>query len=188
MFVAAEIASSVTQELARVTGEMRQRVESLAPRAKVTWIPPERMHLTVLFIGEVDDDRAAAIREALTPPLRVAAFDLTVTGIGTFPARGTPRVIWAGVGNGREALIGVEREISARLHQVGAPRFNPHLTLARVRDAAGLRTRDLLAGATSTAYGTARVEAITLFESRLSPKGPTYVPLQSTRLRSRVAT
>ena len=197
LFVAVEIDQSLARELGRVTGEIRQRFEARAPRAKVTWIPPERLHFTVHFIGETAADRANAIEAVLTAPIDVPAFDLTVTGLGTFPARGTPRVVWLGVGDGRDGLIAVEQAVRARLGDFrlkaegadtaeatgkAAAAYTPHLTLARVRDAAGLRTRDFLSGASNAPLGTTRVDAITLFESRLSPKGPAYVPLQRTPL------
>ena len=63
--------------------------------------------------------------------------------------------------------------------------FNPHLTLARVRDAAGLRSSALVGPLDDLALGTTPVDAITLFESRLSPKGATHVPLQRSALRRR---
>ena len=201
LFVAAEIDPSLARELGRVSGEMRQQVEARAPRAQVTWVPPERLHFTVHFIGEVAADRAEAIKAALAQPLGVPAFDLTVAGLGTFPTRGTPRVVWVGVGDGREALIALEREVTGRLGNfrlkaeatgtaqaagTAKARYTPHLTLARVRDAAGLRPRDLLRLAPQGPFGTTHVGAITLFESRLSPKGPQYLALQSTDLRSAI--
>ena len=196
LFVAAGIEPQLARELGGVSEEMRQRVDARAPRAKLTWVPPDRLHFTVQFIGEVTPDRGEAIREALAMPLGVPAFSLTVAGVGTFPARGAPRVVWAGVREGRDALVGVAEEVRGRLVEVrlkadttktaDTPRaadapFSPHLTLARVRDAAGLRAADLLVDAASP-FGTTRVDAITLFESRLSPKGPTYVPLLRTSL------
>ena len=62
--------------------------------------------------------------------------------------------------------------------------YSPHLTLARVREAAGLRSASLLDGLEDRSLGTTRIDAITLFQSRLSPKGPTYVPLLRTSLRA----
>ena len=63
--------------------------------------------------------------------------------------------------------------------------YQPHLTLARVREAAGLRAAALLDGLGSRHCRHDHVDAITLFESRLSPKGPTYVPLQRTALQAK---
>ena len=73
----------------------------------------------------------------------------------------------------------IERELTARLSTIGIPPedrpYNPHLTLARVREPAGLRAAALLDGLQTHAFGHSTIDAITLFESRLSPKGPTYV-------------
>ena len=93
-----------------------------------------------------------------------------------------------GVAHGRDELKAIERIVSSRLLALGIAEedrpYSPHLTLARVRDAAGLRTIRLLDGLTDRSVGTTRIDAITLFQSRLSPKGPTYVPLLRTSLRA----
>jgi 2'-5' RNA ligase len=152
------------------------------------------MHLTIRFIGEVDAAAAARIQAALAPPLPVAPFDVTVGEAGAFPPKGPPRVLWVGIGAGQEGLLAVEGHVSARLEGCGVPResrpFSPHLTLARVRDAGGLRARDLFTDQRDPRRPDApgsptnsRVDAITLFQSRLSPNGPAYVPLQHTPLR-----
>ena len=182
LFVAAEIGETLAARAAELSRELQRRAADAAPRAKVTWVPAGRLHLTVRFIGEIDDGRAAAVGEALEPPLDVAPFDLTLAGAGAFPTRGSPRVLWIGVASGRDELVAAERAISARLARLGIPEegrpYNPHLTLARVREPAGLRSARVLEGLTGRALGTVHIDAITLFHSRLSPKGPTYTPLQ----------
>jgi 2'-5' RNA ligase len=187
LFVATEIDPALARELARVAGDVRTRVESRAPRARLTWVAEERLHFTVRFIGEVDESRASSIATALAPALPVAPFDLTMGGIGTFPPSGRPRVIWAGIREGGDQMSAIERGVSARLATCGIAAegrdYSPHLTLARVRDPANLRARDVLEGVPQGSIGTTRVEAITLFQSRLSPKGPTYVALQRTALQ-----
>jgi 2'-5' RNA ligase len=142
--------------------------------------------VTVRFIGHVDEARATAIMSALRSPIDVPPFDLTVQGVGTFPENRPPRVVWAGLGDEVDALPRIEEEVSARVQRCGVGRedrpYRPHLTIARVKESGGLRARPLLKGLEDLALGVSRVEAITLFESRLSPKGPTYVPLQRTAL------
>jgi 2'-5' RNA ligase len=187
LFVGIEISPQAVAGATALIEELRRRAERLAPHARITWIPRERLHITVRFIGNADDAKAEAIRGALEPALTVAPFDLVLAGSGAFPRAGAPRVLWAGVAVGGEPLGGVEREVNARLQQVGVapePRdYRPHLTLARIRDAAGLASSRLCDGLADQMVGTTRIEAITLFESRLSPKGPAYVVLQRTPLR-----
>ena len=186
LFLAIELDDEVLHAAGRVIEALKRRASSLAPRARIGWVLPDRMHLTVRFIGYVDERQAARIRGVLKAPIEVPAFRLRVEGLGTFPPKGTPRVIWAGLSSGSEALATVEREVTARLTPVGIPPedrpYSPHLTLARVKDAAGLKAGPLLEGIAPWSLGSATVDACTLFESRLSPKGPTYVPLQRTAL------
>jgi len=167
--------------------ELERRATAAARGAKVTWIPADRMHLTIRFIGEVDDRKASMVRQALEEPLPVEPFRLALCGAGTFPKSGAPRVVWLGITEGREQLLLVERAITARLTPLGIPEeeraYSPHLTLARVRDPAGLKSTRLLDGLTERRIGTTQIDAITLFHSKLSPKGPAYVAVQTTPLR-----
>lgn len=186
LFVAVEIAPSVASAALDCMEFMRARVARVAPRSRITWMTAERLHVTLRFIGHVADGQAAPILQILRPPLDTAPFDLTVAGVGTFPVKGPPRVVWAGMAGGRDRLIALANIVSERLEGVSMAReerpFDPHLTLARVREAGGLRSRALLEGLSDTVLGATPVDAITLFESRLSPHGPRYQPLQRTLL------
>lgn len=182
LFVAVDLDPGVSSAAAMLIDELRRRSATLAPHARITWIPSDRMHLTVRFIGNVDDRLAAAIETGLVAPLVPGPFDLTLGRVGAFPRSGKPQVLWAAVQSGMASLQMVEREVTQRLATQGIPPetrpYNPHLTLARVRDAAALRTRPLFAGLENASLGTTHVEAITLYESRLSPRGPTYRAIQ----------
>ena len=187
LFVAVEISEAVAASALDLISRLRSTAAKLAPESRITWMTAERLHITVRFIGRVDDAKADAIRGALKAPFG-EPFDLTIAGVGAFPPKGSPRVIWAGLTGGRPQLISLERLVSDRLAEAGVPPedrpFNPHLTLARVREAAGLKAAALVESLLDRALGTTPVDAITLFESRLSPKGPTYVALQRTALRA----
>jgi 2'-5' RNA ligase len=140
--------------------------------------------VTIRFIGAVPHAQGAAITAALAPPLAQAAFRITLGAVAPFPPGGKPRGLWARIDEGAEELRALEREVSTRLHDgAGVPgesrAFTPHVTLARLHHpprAARTIGTDRFAG------GTMRVDAVTLFESRLSPKGAQYVPLQRTPL------
>lgn len=189
LFIAVDVGSAIQHAAARVSDELKLRAAHLAPKARVSWVKPERMHITVRFIGDVDDRQNAAIRSALEPAFTAVRFDLTIRGIGSFPPDRPPRVLWAGVAEGLEALRVLEREVSARLEGLRLPRtaadYNPHLTLARVKRPGGLRAETLCAGLEEVVLGTVAIEAVTLFESRLSSTEPVYVAHGRTLLRAR---
>ena len=187
LFVAVELDSTVAQKIADFSDELRRKAMSLAPGARMTWVGPEQLHVTVRFIGEVDATQAAAIAAALQPELTVKNFEMIIEGAGAFPPTGAPRVLWAGIAIGADALSALEQEVSERLAACGVERedrpYRPHLTLARVREASGLRSKPLFEKLAERRFGATPVEAITLFQSRTSPKGATYTPLQRTPLR-----
>jgi 2'-5' RNA ligase len=186
LFVGVEIDAPMAAAAGALIRALRVRAQQLAPQSRLAWIPEDRLHLTVRFIGQTDEAGATAILQVMEPPLALAPFDLGVAGPGAFPPSGKPKVIWVGVNDGSDRLAQVEREVTRRLAAAGIPPedrpYSPHLTLARVRDAAGLQSRALFEGADGGRLGTTRVDTITLFESRLSPHGPAYVPLLRTRL------
>ena len=189
LFVAVEIDKSVVAALAEFGSTLRRRAQTLASAARISWVSPEQLHVTSRFIGEVDDKKAAVIAGALLGELAIDPFDVVLEGAGAFPERGAPRVLWAGISTGVAELGALETEVSRRLLDCGVPRqdrpYRPHVTLARVREPAGLRTPALFETLADRRFGTTRVEAITLFQSRTSPKGAVYTPLHRTRLRPR---
>jgi 2'-5' RNA ligase len=186
LFVAVDIDPAVVQKIAECGDELRRRAAERAPRARLTWVPSERLHVTVRFIGDVDERRADALAAAVKSELAIQPFELVSEGVGVFPPRGAPRVFWARLTTGVGSLTALERDVSARLEACGLPRedrpYHPHVTLARVRDAAGLRSGPLLDGLTGRRFGAWPVNAITLVQSRPSPHGHVYVALQRTPL------
>lgn len=98
------------------------------------WTPPERLHLTLCFIGEVSGAAFLDIKEALAE-ITAAPFALRLQGVGFFPPRGQPRVVWAGVETS-EPLAVLQRKITTRLFALGQEpenrKFSPHITLARL--------------------------------------------------------
>ena len=186
LFTGIELDSAVRRAVGELVDELRRRVERDAPRARIAWVTPERLHVTVRFIGHRDDASCDRIRTVLSPPIAVPRFTVQVEHLGAFPPTGRPRVLWAGLSGDRSGLTRVEREVTARLAGVAVPPeerpYSPHLTLGRVKEATGLKAATIFRGLEDLVLGTTSVEAITLFESRVSSKGPTYIPLQRTML------
>jgi RNA 2',3'-cyclic 3'-phosphodiesterase len=187
VFVAVDIDSASARKISDFCDDLRRKAMSLAPRARIAWVRPEQLHVTVRFIGEVDAPRAAAIAAALQPESAVQRFEMIIRGVGAFPPQGAPRVFWTNIARGADSLSALEREVSERVATCGVGHegrpFRPHLTVARVRDASGLRSAPLLEGLADCGFGATQVDAITLFESRTAPTGAIYVSLQRTPLR-----
>lgn len=187
LFTAIELGEKTAADAAALVTALRRRTETTAPRAKVTWVTPDRMHLTLRFIGEADAGQGGRIIDALRESIALPPFDLEWGEPGAFPGKGTPRVLWLAAARGADALAAVEAAITDRLSSLGLTRearpYRPHLTLGRVREAVGLAVPALFEGLHPRVRGT-HVDAITLFQSRLSPKGPSYTVLQKTPLKA----
>jgi 2'-5' RNA ligase len=101
----------------------------------VKWIGRDQMHLTLRFIGEVDESRFHAIQTALGE-IQAAPFEFRLKGVGQFPPRGTPRVLWVGL-SAPEALTDLQRRVELVLTGLGLEGedrpFSPHITLGRVK-------------------------------------------------------
>jgi 2'-5' RNA ligase len=175
LFIAVDIDDTTRAQVGRIASRLR---EQIASTAKASWVRPDRMHLTLQFFAGADDSLEQCVRAALAHMPPEAAFDLTLEGLGCFPPRGSPRVLWLGVGDGVPELRRIQNALERGVgvspgHEES---FTPHLTLARFRDRV---PREKLAQiADIRAYaGPSRIDRVTLYESRLSPAGPTYLPL-----------
>ncbi len=136
--------------------------------------PPERVHLTLKFLGEVPPGDIPRVTSALERAARQGGpFDATVSGFGAFPSAGRARILWAGIGAGAEGFRVLSRALEALLEPEGFAGedkpFVPHLTLGRARrpvgfDPAGARVPDLGFS----------VGALDLVESRQGGAGVTY--------------
>ena len=179
LFIGLELSDAVRERVRVIADAVRKK---LGPRVIARWITPENLHITLWFIGEVSDDRAATILREMNAPFATPSFDLEVRGLGVFPPHGAPRVLWIGVGDGQESAIALYGELATRLRPLGfEPERRPysaHLTIARVKAWTERRPpfREM-AGEFPADAGRCRLDAVTVFRSRLSPKGAAYDPL-----------
>jgi RNA 2',3'-cyclic 3'-phosphodiesterase len=182
LFLGLELDDRTRAAVADVAERLRQRLQRAAPGLIARWIDPANLHVTLWFLGEVADDRVPHLSGTLNAPFSTRAFDLSLRGCGAFPPSGPPRVFWIGLGDGAD-ITRLHREVGERLAPVGFEperrAFAAHLTIARVKDAGrtpSSRIRTALAELSSDC-GTLHVSLVTLFRSRLSPRGAAYEPL-----------
>jgi 2'-5' RNA ligase len=147
----------------------------------VAWTAVDNLHITLKFLGGVEDTRLPDVTAALAQAVSVPAFDVPVRGLGAFPTPSRPRVLWAGTA-AAPAFGALAAAVDRALGSVGFPAedrsFTPHVTLGRVRD--GRRDPGLagaLAAAAAEPFGVLRVARVSLMRSDLSPRGARYTEL-----------
>ena len=180
LFVAINLPDAKRRAIAEATASLRE----VAP--SVGWVDESRLHLTLKFIGERPAEEAGPLADSLR---RVCgAHDpvvLDVGGLGAFPSRRNPRVIWLGVAPDPKLELlhhDVEEACAALGYEIEGRAFRPHLTLGRVRDrargAASIEAPVAAALARSArevqGRWTVNVTSIDLMESVLGREGPRY--------------
>ena len=185
VFIAVELGDAVRSAAEQVTGAVRSRLD---PRVRATWVPADKMHLTVRFLGHVDDSRVSIVLDAVRPPLPIPPFEIALGACGVFPRSGPPRVFWIGLIDGLTSLQAMHDEFNRRLRPLGyepeGRAFAAHLTMARVKEAhrdAARSVREAIAAVRVPAVR-CRIDAATVFQSSLSPKGSTYTRLLTVSL------
>lgn len=179
LFLAVDVQDAVRQRAVGVRARLLTGQDALDPRA-LRWVDAARLHLTLRFVGEVDEALAARIVGACTGALDLAPFDIAFGAPEWMPGASRPRVLVLPVTGGGAALGALKRTVDGRLPPDTPPEedrpFTPHLTLARVRP----QWQPLVRGAAmpaddaSPAVVVCQVQAAVLYESRLSPRGPDY--------------
>lgn len=141
------------------------------PGAK--WVTPEQLHLTVRFIGEVDGALFREIKNILDE-VSMASFRLQLQGVGYFPPRGTPRVLWVGMEKSEQLQL-LRKKIDSALLRVRVEpegrKFSPHITLARLKNSPVQKIANFLSGNGLFSQKPFQVEDFKLYSSVLSPKG-----------------
>ncbi len=182
-FIAIEIDPEILEKLDRFGKEIGAEIRGR--KGSVKWVCPERMHLTLKFLGEVDESLIPEIAGAMdTAAGQTGGFSMEIEGAGTF---GRPaRVIWAGIRE-NQALRGLYERLENELVTLGFEAeerdYSPHLTLGRVKEPkAGRQIFKIVENMQSREFGKFDVERICLFKSELTNEGPVYTLLHSSNL------
>jgi 2'-5' RNA ligase len=195
--IRAFVAVELDQDLKRVIGQTQAQAKDrlarrLAVDARIQWVRSESIHLTLKFLGDIDEAGIEGMRIALAARIStMPGFSVEIGGLGVFPDLRAPRVIWIGLHDRSEALSRLAAEVEAALEPLGFPRekrpFSAHLTLARIKDRArevgqALAASGAMEGA--AALGQVSVHSVSLMRSDLRPSGSVYTRLWKIPLRS----
>lgn len=197
LFAAIDPDPAARAAAARAARALAGRLEGDAPAGRlegggplrIRWVAPERLHVTLRFLGEVTEADADVVRGVLRTSFEAGAFTARVSGLDRFPASGAPRVVWLGIGEGRDGIAAVRAELDRRLASVGWPSetrpFRVHLTLGRVQRWPARSRHDLARALSDLRPETPHwlVDRVTLYESRQTHRGARYHMLESVPLR-----
>lgn len=182
VFIAVHFSDEVIENISRILSHVRQ---AIGEQTKIKWVPPDNIHLTLQFLGDVD----VGLLPKLSGGLRgafgdVQPFEISASEVGAFPSPARPRVIWVGIRSGADSLKVLQACVERVTDPLGFPPekrdFSPHITVGRVKDFP--RVADLSAALTqfnTVQAGKCRIETVHLMSSTLKPTGPVYSVLDS---------
>ncbi|MGC8972246.1 MAG: RNA 2',3'-cyclic phosphodiesterase [bacterium] len=172
VFIAIELPENIKEELDRLVTSLKHSISN------VKWVEKENFHITLRFIGEIDEDKVLQIEKILDEVgSRFSPFEVELSGLGKFP-----HVLWVGIEKGSNTLKDIAYTIEGLLLREGFQPadklFSPHITLGRVKK--DIKKLPLEKGFGPISF---TVDSIILMQSRLFATGPVYTPIKITKFR-----
>ena len=176
-FVCFELPAEVLKQLRSI----QERLKALHDGTR--WVNPERIHLTLRFLGDVERERMDAVIQAVQNGCGAfEPFTLTVAEPGAFPDFKRPRVFWIGVSDPDQNLQQCQKSIERELERIGFPgekrAFSPHLTLGRVKNSRGVAKVSQELEHMHPAPVSFSAREVVVMQSKLTPSGAVYTPLR----------
>ncbi len=182
-FIAVDINEDIRREMRELHGILGKT------GAKVSWVAPEKMHLTVIFLGDIPLESVSGVCDVMD---RVAGeiqpFVVEIAGAGWFGSERSPKVLWADIPGPPKLLADLHGRLSAEIDSMGVPLetrpFRPHLTLGRVRGRrnTGALTSTLMSYKNSV-FGRVDIDRLILYKSVLEAQGSRYESLHESTLK-----
>jgi 2'-5' RNA ligase len=173
-FIAISLPESILQAIGKAQATLRES------RLHIRWVRQTGIHLTLKFLGDVERNNIEKIRAAIGRAAeRCSPFTLHGEGVGVFPDRRRPRVIWIGMSGDVKSLAALQRDLESQLKGLGFPKekrsFKGHLTLGRVKGRLDpARLGKALEGLGPFKTESFTVQSVDLFQSTLRPDGAVY--------------
>ncbi|MEW6329573.1 MAG: RNA 2',3'-cyclic phosphodiesterase [Candidatus Micrarchaeota archaeon] len=165
LFIAVEIPEDLREKIVLLQNDI--------PREGLKLVEKENLHITLAFLGEVDERKKDELVRALGE-IKSEKFAMKLGGMGAFPSENYIRVVWVGVeGEGLKKLHARINEALRALH-FKTESYSPHLTLARVKEKPSTGLRERVARNKNVSLGECEVREFLLKKSTLTPKGPIY--------------
>lgn len=183
-FIAIELSDEIRSFLSQIESHLKYS------GADVKWVDENNIHLTLKFLGEIDEEKCNKVKDALDKIADLTrSFEISIKDIGAFPKIDYPRVIWVGLDKGTSESKLLAENIDEALSKIGfekeARPFTAHLTIGRVRSSKNKQVLKEKMGSVGLQGARDKkqvVSSIILFQSKLTPKGSIYTKLHEARL------
>jgi 2'-5' RNA ligase len=182
LFIAVPIPADISRNLEDIISNLKRT------GADIKWVKPESIHITLKFLGETDEKRLLEITSAIESlGIKKSGLEVEVKGIGFFPDKKRPRVVWAGLQENTPFLAESALKIDSAIGTLGFERenrrFSPHLTIGRFRSNRGLTMLiDETEKMKTSSFGSFPIREFNLYSSTLKPSGAEYKVLRSFKL------
>jgi 2'-5' RNA ligase len=179
IFIAIDISEQARSSVNEYLDGLRHGFNTI----RVSWELTEKLHLTLNFLGDVEEDRIVLINEAIVEVTRMyERFPTEIARTGVFPDRKKPRILWLGIGIGGPEIAELNGEIESKLSKAGfrseKRKFHAHLTIGRLREPQ--KSRELVEEHLHSNFDpvTFTVSGLTLYESKIEKAGSIYSPIR----------
>lgn len=187
LFVAIDPEPAILETIFKLISTIKREY----PMVGVRYTAPQNLHLTLLFLGDTDEQLIPKIETDLGKICQnFSQFDLEFSDLGAFPSRRNPRILWLGVKNPQPvtALAKAIIQDSGLVLEPEKAQFSPHLTLGRVAEGArGASTETfskMFSKLGNVKAGSTRIREVLLYQSVLKPSGPVYTVLSRHPLKN----
>jgi len=198
------IAIDIDDKIRKAIADLQKRIASKVDVKKgdLKWVEPNNIHLTLKFLGEISDEQLEEVKE-ITKTVAQAhqKFNIEIESVGSFGGR-SAKIVWVGVSSWHglparentakmavpQELLALQKDLDDLLAQAGYPKedreFSAHLTLCRVNHPmAGIKMGEAIAQFSHLKLGSIAAESLCVYQSQLTPAGPTYTLLDEFKLR-----
>lgn len=182
-FIAVELLENIKKKIEEVQNPLKKT------DTYISWVKPGNVHLTLKFLGEVEENKIEDVFYGTEKALKGAkSFSLSLKNLGCFPNLRRPRVVWVGVDKGKEELSFLQKNIEEELSKLGYPKedraFSPHLTIGRVKSPKNIEKLVKLIEKTDFQTEEVKINEVVVMKSQLHPQGAIYTPLRKIKLLS----
>ncbi len=178
LFLAIRLLNALEEQIA----ELQKEVKKTDVDAK--FVEKENLHINLKFLGSKTKKEAEEIKNCVKEAIsNFKKFEIEIKGMGAFPSKSYIRVLWLGIGSGKNRLEQLYDELENNFEKIGIPKesreFSPHITLCRLRSQKNKNLlKEIISKYEHKSFGKLKVDALFLIQSKLSPKGPKYINIE----------